>query len=107
MPARLTQDLRNILQSLLQRGRSFSKIKKLYPGVGNSTLTRLRKLYCPDPAGPLGGRPKKLGAKTMSLVSRGLRSGALDNPRAAQESLIDESRYVNWWYPQVIEKKWS
>ncbi|KAK4520233.1 uncharacterized protein ATC70_008365 [Mucor velutinosus] len=87
MPARLTQDLRNTLQSLLQRGLSFSKIKSLYPGVGNSTLTRLRKLYCPDPARPLGGRPKKLGAKTMSLVSRGLRSGALDNSGAAQESL--------------------
>ncbi|KAK4519150.1 NADP-dependent glutamate dehydrogenase [Mucor velutinosus] len=74
MPARLTQDLRNTLQSLLQRGLSFSKIRNLYSGVGNSTLTRLRKLYCPDTARPLGGRPKKLGAKTMSLVSRELRS---------------------------------
>ncbi|KAK4515261.1 uncharacterized protein ATC70_002871 [Mucor velutinosus] len=87
MPARLTQDLRNTLQSLLQRGLSFSKIRYLYPGVGNSTLTRLRKLYCPDPARPLGGSPKKLGAKTMSLMSRELRPGTLDSPGAAQESL--------------------
>ncbi|KAK4518193.1 MFS domain-containing protein [Mucor velutinosus] len=55
--------------------------------IGNCTLTRLRKLYCPDLAILVGGRPKKLGAKTMSLVSRGLRSGTCDSPGAAQESL--------------------
>jgi hypothetical protein len=72
MPARLTQDLRNTIQSLLQRGHSFSKIKSMYPGVGSSTLTRLRKLYCPKLTTPLGGRPKKFGGKTISRVSREL-----------------------------------
>ncbi|KAK4509139.1 uncharacterized protein ATC70_007489 [Mucor velutinosus] len=60
----------------------------MYPGVGNCTLTRrLRKLSCLDLAIPVDGRPRKLGAKTISLVSRGLRSGTLDSPGAAQKSL--------------------
>ncbi|GAN00761.1 hypothetical protein MAM1_0002c00183 [Mucor ambiguus] len=72
MPARLTQDLRNTIQSLLQRGHLFSKTKSMYPRVGSSTLTRLRKLYCPKLlASPPGGRPKRLG----------------DGPRATQEIL--------------------
>lgn len=87
MPARLPQDTRNNILSLLQQGVSFSKIKAKYPGVGNSTLTRLRALRSGDSARHIGGRPKKLGDKTMSLVSRGLRSGTLDGPRAVQESL--------------------
>ena len=92
MPARLPQDMRNNIQSLLQRGLYFSKIRTMHPKVGNSTLTKLKKLYSRDSSKPIGGRPKKLSGKTISRVSRQLRSGALDSPRAVQEASrsIDE-----------------
>ena len=87
MPARLTQEVHNAIQSLLQSGVSFSNIKKIYPKVGNSTLTRLRKHYLGEQPRTPAGRPRIIDNRTMSLVSRQLRSGTLDGPRGVQESL--------------------
>ncbi|CAO3610762.1 unnamed protein product [Mucor fragilis] len=72
---------------LLQHNASRSEIKLRFPGVGSSTITRLRKKILVPGNRPSGGRPQSVSEQTQRYIRRLLRTDELDGPQTIQRYL--------------------
>jgi transposase len=65
----------------------FSVIRKRYPSVSLSTLTRYKKKFLSSATLPAGGRPSFVSVSTQQYIASMLRNGRQDGPKAVQEYL--------------------
>jgi transposase len=78
--------LQNPIKSLLLQNTPFSVIRKRYPSVSLSILTRYKK-FLSSVILPAGGRPSFVSVSTQQYIARMLRNGRQDSPKAVQEYL--------------------
>ncbi|KAG2194693.1 hypothetical protein INT46_010161 [Mucor plumbeus] len=83
----LPVELQNSIKSLLLQNTPFSVIRKRYPPVSLSTLTRYKKKFLSSATLPAGGRPSFVSVSTQQYITTMLRNGIQDNPKAVQEYL--------------------
>ncbi|KAG2189583.1 hypothetical protein INT46_009450 [Mucor plumbeus] len=83
----LPVELQNSIKSLLLQNTPFSVIRKRYPSVSLSTLTRYKKKFLSSATLPAGGRPSFVSVSTQQYIARMLRNGRQDDPKAVQEYL--------------------
>ncbi|KAG2214095.1 hypothetical protein INT46_011897 [Mucor plumbeus] len=83
----LPVELQNSIKSLLLQNTPFSVIRKRYPSVSLSTLTRYKKKFMSSATLPAGGRPSFVSVSTQQYIARMLRNGRQDGPKAVQEYL--------------------
>ena len=83
----LPVELQNSIKSLLLQNTPFSVIRKRYPSVSLSTLTRYKKKFLSSATLPAGGRPSFVSVSTQQYIARMLRNGRQDGPKAVQEYL--------------------
>ncbi|KAG2199892.1 hypothetical protein INT46_009832 [Mucor plumbeus] len=80
-------EIQNSIKSLLLQNTPFSVIRKHYPSVSLSTLTRYKKKFLSSATLPAGGRPSFVSVSTQQYIARMLRNGRQDGPKAVQEYL--------------------
>ena len=73
--------------NLLEHNATRSEIKSRFPGVGSSTITRLRKKTSMDENRPRGGRRQSVSEQTQRDIGRLLRTGRSEGPRTVQRYL--------------------
>ena len=73
--------------NLLEHKATYAEIKCRFPGVGSSTITRLRKKISMDENRPRGGRRQSVSEQTQRDIGRLLRTGRLEGPRTIQRYL--------------------
>ena len=78
---------KNSIKALLISGASYSKIKSRLPGVGTSTISRLKKQLPFGATGPCSKSLSLVSEQTQRYIARLLRNGELDGPKAVQEYL--------------------
>jgi transposase len=83
----LPVDLQNSIKSFLLQNTPFSVIKKRYPSVSLSTLTRYKKKFLSSATLPAGGRPSFVSVSTQQYIARTLQNGRQDGPKTVQEYL--------------------
>jgi len=83
----LPVELQNSIKSLLLQNTPFSVIRKRYPSVSLSTLTRYKKKFLSSATLPAGGRSSFVSVSTQQYIARMLRNGRQDGPKAVQEYL--------------------
>ncbi|KAG2212053.1 hypothetical protein INT46_009427 [Mucor plumbeus] len=83
----LPVELQNSIKSSLLQNTPFSVIRKRYPSVSLSTLTRYKKKFLSSATLPAGGRPSFVSVSTQQYIARMLRNGRQDGPKAVQEYL--------------------
>ena len=83
----LPVELQNSIKSLLLQNTPFSVIRKRYPSVSLSTLTRYKKKFLSSATLPAGGRPSFVSVSTQQYIARMLRNGRQDGPKIFQEYL--------------------
>jgi hypothetical protein len=66
----LPVELQNSIKSLLLQNTLFSVIKKRYPSVSLSTLTRYKKKFLFSATLPAGGRPSFVSVSTQQYIAR-------------------------------------
>ncbi|KAG2196526.1 hypothetical protein INT46_011591 [Mucor plumbeus] len=81
----LPVELQNSIKSLLLQNTPFFVIRKRYPSVSLSTLTRYKKKFLPSATLPAGGRPSFVSVSTQQYIAKMLRNGRQDGPKAVQE----------------------
>ncbi|KAG2196684.1 hypothetical protein INT46_009607 [Mucor plumbeus] len=84
----LPVELQNSIKSLLLQNTPFSVIRKRYPSVSLSTLTRYKKKFLSSATLPTGERPSFVSVSTQQYIARMLqKNGRQDGPKAVQEYL--------------------
>src|SRR6478736_479213 len=77
----IPQERELAITSLLLNNASHSEITSRFPGVGSSTITRLRKKIFLDNTGPRRGRRSLvMSEKSRRFIARVLRTGELEGP---------------------------
>ena len=83
----LPVEIQNSIKSLLLQNTPFSVIRKRYPSVSLSTLTRYKKKFLSSATLPAGGRPSFVSVSTQQYIAGMLRNGRQDGPKDVQEYL--------------------
>ena len=81
----LPVELQNSIKSLLLQNTPFSVIRKRYPSVSLSTLTRYKKKFLSSATLPAGGRPSFVSVSTQQYIARMVRNGRQYDPKGVQE----------------------
>ncbi|KAG2208413.1 hypothetical protein INT46_009614 [Mucor plumbeus] len=76
-----------VILKKVKQNTPFSVIRKRYPSVSLSTLTRYKKKFLSSATLPAGGRPSFVSVSTQQYIARMLRNGRQDGPKAVQEYL--------------------
>ena len=78
----LPVELQNSVEFLLLQNTPFSVIRKRYPSVSLSTLTRYKKKFLSSTTLPAGGRPSFVSVSTQQYIVRMLQNGRQDGLEA-------------------------
>src|SRR6478609_7476201 len=80
----IPQERKLAITSLLLNNASHSDIMSRFPGVGSSTITRLRKKIFLDNTAPRRGRRPLVSEQSQRYIARLLRTGELEGPAGIQ-----------------------
>ena len=83
----IPQERELAITSLLLNHASHSDIMSRFPGVGSSTITRLRKKIFLDNTGPRRGRRPLVSEQSQRYIARLLRTDELEGPAGIQRYL--------------------
>ncbi|KAG2192594.1 hypothetical protein INT46_002546 [Mucor plumbeus] len=95
----LPVEIQNSIKSLLLQNTPFSVIRKRYPSVSLSTLTRYKKKFLSSATLPAGGRPSFVSVSTQQYIAGMLRNdgGDILQPYQTEPHVEEDGGSVLFW----------